>query len=204
MPLLTEDIEKGLIAGAFGLAGTLIPVFVSWSRDRDIASARLRKLEEATKRVAFWDQWLKLSCQVQSPSAPECLQRVQRELDLLRDIVEGDALLAHTQMSKQQHRKSEFAERILALPFWRRLLLLYKPGRTLAWFPRFLFYLGLATLIIFSLLQISDRSNLEGFLVIELMLLVWVFVFRYLSRWLEEPHGSALTVPVSFHPPPTP
>jgi hypothetical protein len=201
---LTVDIEKGLIAGAFGLAGTLIPVIVSWSRDRDIASARLRKLEEATKRVVFWDQWLKLSCQVQTPSAPECLQRVQKELDLLRDIIEGDALFAHAQMSKQQDRKSQFTGRILALPFLRRLFLLYKPERTLAWFPRFLFYTGIATLIVVALAQIQDKSNLEGFLIVELMLLVWIVVFRYLSRWLEEPHGSALTVPVSFPPPPKP
>jgi hypothetical protein len=204
MAFFTDDVKKGLVAGAFGLAGTLIPVVVSWSRDRDVASARLRKLEEATKRVMFWDQWLKLSTQIENPSDPACLQRVQKELTLLRDIIEGDALLAHAQMSKQQNTTSEFTGKIRGLSSVRKLLLLYRPERSLAWFPRLLFYVGVVTFILIALSQISDKSNLEGFLLIELMVLTWIFVFRYLSRWLEQPHGSALALPVSIPPPPKP
>jgi hypothetical protein len=201
MPFFTEDVQKGLVAGAFGLAGTLIPVTLSWSRDRDMASARLRKLEEATKRVAFWDQWYKLSTQIKNPSDSESLETVQRELTLLRDIIEGDALLAHAQLSKQQSKTSEFTGKVQALPFWRKLLLLYRPARSLAWFPRILFYVGVVSFLIFVLVHISEKGNLEGFLLIELMTLVWMLVFRYLSRWLEEPHGALLTVPSSIPPP---
>jgi len=71
MPI-SDDVKKGLIAGAFGLAGTLIPVVLSWSRDRDAASTRQRKIDEATKRIAFWEQWLKLSAQVESPDGQGC------------------------------------------------------------------------------------------------------------------------------------
>ena len=92
----SDDVKKGLIAGAFGLAGTLIPVALSWSRDRDAASTRQRKIDEATKRVAFWDQWLKLSSQVESPSGQTAAQRVQKEFAMLGDIIESDSLLAHT------------------------------------------------------------------------------------------------------------
>ena len=30
----SADVQKGLIAGAFGLVGTLIPAILSWSHDR--------------------------------------------------------------------------------------------------------------------------------------------------------------------------
>src|SRR5258708_982616 len=57
----SDDVKTGLIAGAFGLAGTLIPVVLSWSRDRDAASTGQRKIDEATKRMAFWDQFSSLN-----------------------------------------------------------------------------------------------------------------------------------------------
>lgn len=186
------DVKKGLIAGAFGLAGTLIPVALSWSRDRDAASTRQRRIDEATKRVAFWDQWLKLSSQVESPSGQTAVQRVQKELAILGEIIENDSLLTHTQISRQQEKTSKFTKRVSILPVWRRLLLLYWPERSLAWFPRFLFYGGFLSFIFFLLIQLNERSNLEGFTIIELMTLVWMFVFRYLSRFLEQPHGPSI------------
>ena len=152
----------------------------------------------------FWDQWHKLSTQLKDPSDSASLQTVQKELTLLRDIIEGDALLAHRELTKQQSKTSEFTGKLLALPFWRKIFLLYPPARSLAWFPRLFFYAGIVTFILACVIQSFDRSNLEGFLLIELMLLVAMFVFRYLSRWLEEPHGAVLTVPAAVPPPPKP
>ena len=197
----SDDVKKGLIAGAFGLAGTLVPVVLSWSRDRDAASTRQRKIDEATKRVAFWDQWLKLYSQVESPSGQTAAQRVQKELALLGDIIERDSFLAHTQISTQQEKTSKFTEQVSTLPAWRRLLLLYRPERSLAWFPRLLFYGGLLTFIFFLLFGLIDRSNFEGSLIIEFMALVWMFVFRYLSRFLEQPHGPSISETSSIPPP---
>jgi hypothetical protein len=198
----SDDVKKGLIAGAFGLAGTLVPVVLSWSRDRDAASTRQRKIDEATKRVAFWDQWLKLYSHVESPSGQTAAQRVQKELALLGDIIESDSLLAHTQISRQQEKTSKFTEQVSTLPAWRRLLLLYRPERSLAWFPRLLFYGGLLTFIFFLSFGLIDRSNFEGTLIIEFMALVWMFVFRYLSRFLEQPHGPSISETSSIPPPP--
>jgi hypothetical protein len=202
MPI-SDDVKRGLIAGAFGLAGTLIPVVLSWSRDRDAASSRQRKIDEATKRIAFWEQWLKLSAQVESPDGQGCAQRVQKELAMLGDIIERDSLLAHTQSSKLQEKTSKFTEHINVLPAWRRLLLFYRPERSLAWFPRLLFYAGVLSFFLFLAVQISDiSSNLEGFWGIEFMVLVWCTVFRYLSRFLEQPHGPSISDTSSIPPPP--
>jgi hypothetical protein len=199
------DVKKGLIAGAFGLAGTLIPVALSWSRDRDAASTRQRRIDEATKRVAFWDQWLKLSSQVDSPSGQTAVQRVQKELAILGEIIENDSLLAHTQISRQQENTSRFVERINVLSRWRKILLLYRPERSLAWFPRLLFYAGLMSMILFVAVQISefsksDSSAVGGLFLFEFMALVWCVVFRYLSRFLEQPHGSSIS-PTNAIPP---
>ncbi|HWW98776.1 MAG TPA: hypothetical protein VNY74_13810 [Edaphobacter sp.] len=43
----SEDVQKGLIAGAFGLVGTLVPAVISWSHDRSADSARTRTLERS-------------------------------------------------------------------------------------------------------------------------------------------------------------
>jgi hypothetical protein len=201
---LSDDVKRGLIAGAFGLAGTLIPVVLSWSRDRDAASTRQRKIDEATKRVAFWDQWLKLSSQFESTSG----QRVQKELAMLGDIIESDSLLAHTQISRQQEKTSKFTERVSTLPAWRRLLLLYRPERSLAWFPRLLFYSGLLSIVLFIAVQFSEfrehnsSSALGGLFIFEFMAIVWCTVFRYLSRFLEQPHGPSISDTSSMPPPP--
>jgi hypothetical protein len=209
MSILSDvDVKKGLIAGAFGLAGTLIPVVLSWSRDRDAASTRQRKIDEATKRVAFWDQWLKLYSQVESPSGQTAAQRVQKELALLGDIIESDSLLSHTQISRQQEKSSEFAERITVMPAWRRLLLLYRPERSLAWFPRLLFYMGLLSIVLFIAVQIAEfkerdsSAAIGGLLIFEFMALVWCTVFRFLSRFLEQPHSAVISETSSIAPTP--
>jgi hypothetical protein len=202
----SDDVKKGLIAGAFGLAGTLIPVALSWSRDRDVASTRQRKIDEATKRVAFWDQWLKLCSQVESPDCQTASQRVHKELALLGDIIQSDSLLAHTQLSTQQEKSSAFTHQVNTLPAWRRILLFYTPERSLAWFPRLLFYAGILSFIFFVIIQFDefhkDSSAFEGIFLFDFMAIVWCAVFRYLSRFLEQPHTSPVTGTTAIPPPP--
>jgi hypothetical protein len=55
MPM-SKEVEQGLVAGIFGLMGTLIPAALAWARDRDVTSARVRRLDEATRRLGSWDQ----------------------------------------------------------------------------------------------------------------------------------------------------
>jgi hypothetical protein len=154
--------------------------------------------------VAFWDQWLKLSSQVESPSGETAAQRVQKELALLGDIIENDSLLAHTQISRQQEKTSKFTQRVSTLPAWRRVLLLYRPERSLAWFPRLLFYAGLLSIVLFIAVQFSSfgKDAVGGLFIFEFMAIVWCAVFRYLSRFLEQPHGPSISDTSSIPPPP--
>jgi hypothetical protein len=203
----SDDVKKGLIAGAFGLAGTLIPVVLSWSRDRDVASTRQRKIDEATKRVAFWDQWLKLCSQVESPDCKTAAERVHKELALLGEIIQNDSLLAHNQISTQQEKSSAFTKQISTMPAWRRIFLLYWPERSLAWFPRLLFYTGIFSFFFFGAIQVSEFHNKDssafiGIFLFDFMAIVWCVIFRYLSRFLEQPHASATSGTTAIPPPP--
>ncbi len=199
----SADVQKGLIAGAFGLAGTLIPAAISWSHDRDAASARIRKLDEATKKVAFWEQWLKLSTQICEPANSDCAARVQKELSLLAEMLENDSQAAQVQMLRQRGRSNAFQEKVHSMPLLRRLLLLYKPARALAWFPRLFFFVGLilALFMLFSLFDQTKEFGPKDLAIVEFMLLIWMAIFWYLSKWFEQPHTSSL-IPGSSPPPP--
>jgi hypothetical protein len=191
---LSDDVQKGMVAGLFGLIGTLIPAALAWSRDRDVASTRARRLDEATKRITFWEQWLKLSSTA-DPADLTCTQRVLKELKVLGEIIESESLLAQSQVLGQQRTSSEYERLVGSVPFWRKLLLLYKPQRALAWFPRLFFYIGLflAAVFPFSLVDPTNKDfTPKDFIVAELFMLVWMAIFRSLSQWLEHPHASAL------------
>jgi hypothetical protein len=205
---LSEDVQKGMVAGAFGLVGTFIPAAVAWSRDRDAASARIRKLDEATKKVAFWEQWLKLSTQTCDPANLDSVARVQKELTLLAEMLENDSVVAQAAMIKQRGKSTEFQQKVHAMPYWRRFLLLYKPARSLAWFPRLFFFGGLllALILLITLFDPAKTFPLKDLLIIESMLIVWMAIFRSLSQWFEQPHGptSLVELPQRVPPPPKP
>ena len=200
----SDDVQKALVAGAFGLVGTLIPAAISWSHDRSAVSARNRTLEEATKRLAFWEQWLKVASQVTLPGDPTPDQ-LNQELILLREIVQKDSFVAHRELIKLQGKTSEFQNKLGELSLWRRMLLLYQPPRATAWFPRIFFYLGLFAILIipFGFAAPQDPLSLKDFTISEIAFLVWALIFRSLSRWLEQPRQTPNSgIPAA--PPPKP
>jgi hypothetical protein len=196
---MSDDLSKILTAAIAGLAGTLIPAFVAWRHERDANAARMRKLDEAIKRVAFWDQWLRVSVQLSSPADIERLHKIERELTALGLILETDAELFSKKITVQRNVVAEFHHTIHALPSWRRALLLYAPERTLAWFPRILFYAGFPAFFLIAMVGTdlrADRSTVIGALFMDFILIVWIIVFRSLSRWLEGPsHGIVAALP---------
>jgi hypothetical protein len=198
----SEDVQKALIAGAFGLVGTLVPAVISWSHDRSAVSARSRTLEDATKRLAFWEQWLKLSSQVASPgdTTPE---QVQRELVRLSEIIQKDSVLEHAQQNARS-KSTAFQNKVDELSLWRKILLFYSPARPAAWFPRFFFYIGLICTIILPAGLAAPQDPLSGkdLLISELFFLVWMAIFRSLSRWLEQPRHATVDPEIHISAPP--
>ncbi len=185
-------------AGLFGLVGTLVPAALAWTRERDVASRRLRQLDEASRRIQFWDQWLKLSTQLNDPADRSCVERVQQEISYLGRIIESDSRDVHDQISQQRDATIVFQRKVHLLPVWREWLLLYRPARPLAWLPRIFFFAGLflALLLLLTLADPAHAFSRKDLLVVEVMLIVWMVIFRALSKGLERPPQSAVSPPV--------
>jgi hypothetical protein len=154
-----------------------LPLIFNWFKDRNASSRRLRQLDEATKIVAFWDSWLKTIALVGSEESGFTYQDVaRRELALAADSV--TTILRTTRESSEGRAtlmaNPEYIRWRESLPWWRRLLLLYKPGTTATtpWFYRIVYYAYLISfpfeIIVLNLLP----PRLHGIHAIRLNLLV--------------------------------
>lgn len=194
---LPDKVVEGLIAGSFGVAGTLITAGVSWVRDRDVATQRVHQLEEAIKRLQFWDQWVKLATDLPLPMNEITLAMVQREMNLMVRILENSSHSMETALSLQRTQTTALSDMVQGLSPLRRVLLLYTPARSLAWFPRGFYYLSVALALV-SLLALADpekTASVKEVILVEIFLLTAAVTFRSLSEWLEKPrlaHGAPL------------
>jgi hypothetical protein len=182
---LSDDVIKGLIAGAAGLVGTLITAAITWARDRDVSSQRLRLLDEESKRLTFWDAWLKIQVSITTSEAElsELRERVRAEASAAAALVKG-AFQQPISESAAPSTLAEYSKLRNSLPRWRRWSLLYKPARTRAWIPRVLFYMFAVEGIVLVIVSWGDKEELSA---IVIGVLFWVFLFRSLSVWLEKP-----------------
>ena len=93
--MLPDAILSPLIAGASGLVGTLATAAIAWARDRGASARRQRLLDEETKRLAFWEAWLRV--QTSAPISENDLSEIQR-----RVLNEAHASSANVQAAFQQ------------------------------------------------------------------------------------------------------
>jgi hypothetical protein len=56
---LRDSLITALVSGFWVFVGTVATLVFSWLKDRDDFAKRTREIDEATKRVAFWNSWLK-------------------------------------------------------------------------------------------------------------------------------------------------
>ncbi len=123
-----DDLVRGLAAGALGLIGTVVTLLYGWIKDRDILATRTRQLDEASRRVSFWENWYKAILPLDAgDDSPGWRERARNEMWL--------ASLTIERLFNQEAQKTT-----TQLPRWRRLLLFYRPPRSRAWFPRVIFY----------------------------------------------------------------
>lgn len=195
-----SDVVGGMVVGAFGLVGTLASLCVSWLRDRDAVSQRSKQLEEATKRIQFWDQWLKLSTTVDDAALDLARKRVQQELATLCQILGGESASFHQEISQQQSKVSAFQEKLHKLSFLRHTLLLYRPARQLAWVPRIFFFFFILEAIFIPFMSPSDTFSDRFAGVFGCAILV--LIFWLLARWAERPRKTASIATTGIPAPP--
>ena len=161
---LHDDVIKGIVTGSVGLVTSLIPVIVGWWKDRGASARRSRHLDDAAKRVSFWDVWLKAISPLDlDESVSERKEFAKAEfLAIANDI---KILFALDTPSQKHERATNFENERVEMPRWKRWLLLYKPPRARAWFPRFFFYLfalqALTYLPVIVPWQKSEMKQLE-------------------------------------------
>jgi hypothetical protein len=189
---IRDDVIKGLVAGGLGLAGTVITAALSWIKDRDQSANRIRVIEEANKRVRFWDSWSKMITPL--GAAEEAEQwRSKAKAEALDASKSVEAIFASHSVVQDLARSSDFQSRRKAIPSFRRWLLLYKPPRALAWLPRLFFYIY-GVLIVVSLIEwivSKDANQTDNATSLLIGSLVLCAIFRPLSVWLEKPRQQS-------------
>jgi|GEM_PF-6131587 len=195
---MSEDTKRAMIAGAFGIAGTLIPIFISWTRERDAVSQRSKQLDEAIRRVQFWDQWLKLSSVIGDTEGEAARLRVQHELEMLCQLLSGASAQIHTEQAALKTFTNAFQAKLRSISGFRRFLLLYKPARAVAWIPRIFFFFFIFVILVGSTQPPYNKDTVAGVG----GLLFLAVIFWFLSRSIEKPRKE--TLEVHAVPPPTP
>jgi hypothetical protein len=123
-----DDLIKGLAAGALGLIGTVATLLYGWVKDRDTLATRTKQLDEASKRISFWDNWYKAISPLDSGN----------DSQYWRERARTEMWFTSVTIGRLFHQEAQKATTLL--PKWRRWLLFYAPPRSRAWIPRVLFY----------------------------------------------------------------
>ena len=182
------DVVKGLAASVLPLLSTVITLVAASARERSIPSKRARTIDEATKRTAFWDSWLKASLTTNAgEDLPHFRAKVYEELKAIAATVTlafevriedpaAAALAANAVAFESDHS---------SLSRFRRWFLLYKPYRGSGWAGKVFFYfylLGAAVIAVASVVrgQIHAAEGIAGVAAILMAL-----VFRYVAISLE-------------------
>jgi len=184
------------IVSVVTIGGTLITILATWGRDLNSAARRIRILDEATKRIAFWSVWSQAlaTADPQADAAPR-IAKIESECEAAAAAVnEAYCALAVEQATEAKAIKRHEDEKH-AIPRWRERLVLYKPPRGRAWYPRVFFYTYAVSVVcavgydIAVLMQLAKPVPAFGWIGVVTCLVLAIF-FRWWSLWLEKPPST--------------
>jgi hypothetical protein len=160
------------------IASILVPALLTWARDLDAPSRRIRKLDEQSKIVAFWDGWLK-TVTATKPADNRFHQKsearivaITREARHALADAGSSALLIYRldeyrayHVRRRDYRKyklnfEEFQRYRKTLPWYRRALLLYKAPNPQALGVKASFYFNIIFPFIFIPIMVLSKSHL--------------------------------------------
>jgi len=178
---------KDYVIPLIGLVGTLVTVIATWAKDLNASAHRIRTLDEATKRAAFWDTWSKALAAADPEASSAALTfKVRTEVLAAAESVEKAFHALALQQASEARALQERQRSRDSVSRFRRWFLLYKPPRARAWIPRTFFYLYVVYTPIFPFMDDSTEAwaAVGGGLVL-------VMLFRWLSIWAERPRVGA-------------
>jgi hypothetical protein len=186
--LLTAQFEPDdktlavVVPSVIGLAGTLLTVAVAWAKDLNSSAKRIRIIDEATKRVQFWDTWLKAVDGIGYEEIGLAKEKARGQVLAVSEAVE---IAFHNIAAAKTGAEIYFELKRQSLSHVRRWFLLYKPARARAWIPRVLFYIYII-LAIFLFVELAFLNARFPKTLVVVSFLIAIF-FRYLSLTLEQP-----------------
>ncbi|HEY4358979.1 MAG TPA: hypothetical protein VGN16_24750 [Acidobacteriaceae bacterium] len=198
---IKEHRQDILFTSLVTVACSLSPLVVGWFKDRDTAAKRSRLVDDANKQVLFWKNWYEAITSVN----PDCdvaerRKRAEQNIHNASVLVESSS---QTDASIQTtlHKLRTFEIKRVGLSGIRKVFLLYKPARPLAWIPRVFFWVYLMCTVLFLSMAISvyrgdtTRSDhvtdLIAVFVVLAICSVILFVLRQVSVYLERPRKLA-------------
>jgi len=143
------------------VAAILVPAWITWARDLDRTASRMRRVEELSKRVSFWEDWVKAVVAVTPPDEARnerteffiraLLISARHELaDAGREALSIYKLDEYMELREFKLGFAEFQRFRAGLPWYRRAFLLYSAPNFAVRIPKFGFHLML-TMAVFAL-----------------------------------------------------
>jgi hypothetical protein len=146
-----NDFTRTALVVVFPLASILVPAVLTWAKDLNALSRRIRRLDEQTKIVGFWDNWMKVEQSAPAEGkhpdfeAEQMISSIKKTVR--REIAEaGREILAIYRMREVDLFRRypmtfiQFQEYRSRVSRFKRALLLYKAAHPLAALRHSLFY----------------------------------------------------------------
>jgi hypothetical protein len=140
------------------IAAIMVPAVLTWTRDLDATARRMRKIDEETKKINFWNNWVKIAIET-IPDENEWDTRTETTIRSLVRVARRELAYSGTnalriyRLAEQRELEKfklyfkEFQEFRAGLSWFRRAFLLYKAPNSRAKTFKTTFHLMLITLI---------------------------------------------------------
>lgn len=126
----------------WSITTVLIPVagaiVIAWAKDLNASARRRRALDEAIKRVEFWDSWLKATERLSQITSDD----IDRAQDEVRDASKQVERLYNRVEFTENMTEESYVEYRRKQPIFKRIFLLYRQPDTKTYFLRRIFWLN--------------------------------------------------------------
>jgi hypothetical protein len=156
---MSDLLHTTVVLFAIPFLAILVPAILTWARDLDATARRIRRVDEQSKVITFWENWSRAESSIvpaeksrdyEAEALISSLRRtVRREL---ADAGRGVLRIYKLEESRSFHRFPytylQFRRYRARLPWMRRPLLLYRAPNPRSVSPKALFHVATAEIVL--------------------------------------------------------
>lgn len=151
---MVDFIKLYIVLVFIPVAAVAVPALFTWARDFNAAARRMRRLDELSKVVSFWDSWMKTTATL-VPADGERIEKTESLICMLVKLARRDLADAgyealdicewgeYEELWKYKLDFAGFQRFRAGLPWYRRAFLLYRAPNQFVRIPKVLFHLEL-------------------------------------------------------------